>query len=90
MTLPPGRKAGWRAASASKLVSARGPSSVATYEELLLPVTSTGASSFAKRCADMAAVALRWLASAYASCSALVMPYSVARFSAVSPIASTP
>ena len=85
VTLPLAWKAGLSLASASSEVSRRGPSSVSTSRLRRRPArrptagaasttsASTGTISSAKRPASMAAIALRWLSSAKASCASRVI-----------------
>ena len=64
VTLPSFSNVGFRTASASSVVSLRGPSSFSTRVGPFFPGISTGIVSALKRHASMAATAFWWLASA--------------------------
>ena len=84
VTVPSGRKTGFRAATASRVVPGRGPSSVLTT---VPSGRVTGAISAAKKPAAMASSARCCDRTPNSSCSARVMPRRVATFSAVWPMA---
>ena len=84
VTIPSGRTTGRSPARTSRVVSARGPSSVSTEDDVLPRFTCTATISSAKRPAPMAASARWWERSAKASASSRVILSSAASSSAVS------
>ena len=87
VTLPPARKAAFSSPSLSTLVSARTHSSRCRVMGCpSKPLVSKGTTSRSNFPACQAAAAFWWLWQANSSCSRRVMPYSLARFSAVMPM----
>jgi hypothetical protein len=84
VTVPRTWNAGFSFASASSDVSRRGPSSVSKV--MVWFGTTSGTISSLNRPASIAAIALRWLSSANASCSSRETDASRAWFSPTSPV----